>query len=91
MRISGTKIQAATVITVKVFLLDTASHIVRLATGLMLEGIRKGNRAKPAVRMAPMTARDEPRKLKPALFLPAAKTMIKPPKIPAIGAAIVIG
>ena len=83
--------QAATVITVNVFLLDTASHIVRLTVGLMLEGMRKGNNAKPAVKIAPITAKLEPKKLMPALFLPAANTTIKPPKRPIIGAIIVIG
>ena len=83
--------QAATVITVKVFLLDTASHIVRLTVGLMLEGIRNGNNANPAVKIAPITAKLEPRKLTPALFLPAANTTIKPPSRPIIGAIMVIG
>ena len=82
---------AATVITVKVFWLETASHMVKLATGLMLEGIRNGNRAKPAVKIAPITAKDEPKKLKPALALDAANTTMMPPKIPATGASIVIG
>ena len=88
---SGTKIQAATVITVRVFLLETASHMVKLIAGLRLDGIKNGNNAKPAVRIEPMTARLEPKKLKPALSLPAASTTMIPPRIPATGASIVIG
>ena len=87
----GTKIQAATVITVSVFLLDTASHMVKLATGLMLEGIRNGNNAKPAVKIAPMTMSDVPRKLKPALAFAAAAITIRLPRIAMIGAIMVIG
>ena len=83
--------QAATVITVRVFLLDTASHIVRLATGLVLEGIKNGNNAKPAVKIAPTIASEEPKKLKPAFALDEARTRITPPKTPMIGAIIVIG
>ena len=57
----------------------------------MLDGIKNGNSAKPAVKIAPTTAKLEPKKLKPALFLPAANATIKPPKIPAIGAIMVVG
>ena len=81
---SGTKIHAATVITVNVVLLETASHMVKLTVGLMLDGIRNGNSAKPAVKIEPVTAKVEPVKLRPALFLPAAKTISNPPKIAAI-------
>ena len=77
--------------TVSVVLLETASHIVKLIAGLRLDGIKNGNNAKPAVKIEPMTARLEPRKLKPALFLPAASTTMMPPRIPMIGAIIVIG
>ena len=90
-KIIGTKIHAAIVITVNVVLLDTASHMVKLATGLRLDGIKNGNNAKPAVKIAPITAKDEPVKLKPALFLPAARTIKIPPKMPIIGAIMVIG
>ena len=88
---SGTNIPATTVITVSVFLLETASHMVRLTDGLMLDGIRNGNNAKPAVNIDPVTAKVDPVKLSPALFLPAANTISNPPKIAAIGASIVIG
>ena len=82
---------ATTVITVSVVLLETASHMVKLTVGLILEGIRNGNNAKPAVKIEPVTANVEPVKLKPALSLPAAKIMMIPPKIATIGASIVIG
>ena len=88
---SGTKMQAATVITVSEFLLATASHIVKLTVGLVLEGMRNGNNEKPAVKIAPVTASEVPRKLKPALALPAAAITINAPKIAIIGAIIVIG
>ena len=88
---SGTKMQAATVITVSVFLLETASHIVKLETASMLDGIKNGNNAKPAVKIAPMMHSDVPRKLKPALPLPAAAITISAPRIAAIGAIMVIG
>ena len=87
----GTKIHAATVMTVKVFLLETASHMVKLATGLMLDGIRNGNNAKPAVRIAPIIMSEVPVKLKPALPLAAEAITIKLPKIAIIGAIMVIG
>lgn len=83
--------QAATVITVSVFLLDTASHIVKLATGLMLEGIRNGNNAKPAVKIAPITMNDVPRKLNPAFAFAADAITIRLPKIAITGAIMVIG
>lgn len=91
MRINGTKIHAATVITVSVFLLETASHIVKLTVGLRLDGIKNGNNAKPAVKIAPIIARLVPKKLKPALALPAAGITISAPKIATTGATIVIG
>ena len=87
----GTNIPATTVITVRVFLLDTASHMVKLTVGLMLDGIRNGNRAKPAVNIEPVTAKVEPVKLSPALFFAAAKIMSNAPKIAEIGASMVTG
>lgn len=88
---SGTKIEATTVMTVSVFLLETASHIVKLTVGSILDGMRNGNSAKPAVKIDPVTASVEPVKLHPALFFPAANTMMMPPKIAEIGASIVSG
>ena len=40
----------------KVSRLLDASQTVRLATGMVDEGIRNGNRLKPAVRMMPLSA-----------------------------------
>jgi hypothetical protein len=45
--------------------------MVKLTVGLMLDGIKNGNSAKPAVKIEPVTAKLEPVKLTPALFLPA--------------------
>ena len=87
----GTNIPATTGITVRVFLLDTASHMVKLTVGLMLDGIRNGNRAKPAVNIEPVTAKVEPVKLSPALFFVAAKIMSSAPNTAAIGASMVTG
>ena len=82
---------AATVITLREFLLATASHMVKLAIGLMLEGIRNGNKAKPAVKIAPTIMSEVPIKLKPAFPLLAEAITIKLPKIAITGAMIVIG
>ena len=91
MRINGTKIHAATVMTVKVFLLETASHMVKLTVGFKLDGIKNGNKAKPAVKIAPVTAKDEPVKVMPALDLDAPNIIIYPPIVAIIGAIMVIG
>ena len=40
----------------KVFLLETASHMVKLLTGSVLEGIINGNIEKPAVKIIPAMA-----------------------------------
>ena len=40
----------------KVFLLETASHMVKLLTGSVLEGIINGNIEKPAVKIIPAIA-----------------------------------
>lgn len=79
------------VITVKVIWLDTASHIVKLETGSVLDGIRNGNNAKPAVKIAPTIARVEPKNVNPALILPAEPITISEPRIAIIGAIMVIG
>ena len=55
--------------------------MVKLTVGLMLDGIKNGNSAKPAVKMEPVTAKVEPVKLTPALFLPAPKIIRIAPKI----------
>ena len=53
---SGKKIIVTINIIPKVFLLETASHIVKLLTGLVLEGMMNGNIENPAVRMMPAIA-----------------------------------
>ena len=65
--------------------------MVKLTVGLRLDGIKNGNNAKPAVKIAPTTARLVPKKLKPAFALPAAGITISAPKIARTGAIIVIG
>ena len=39
-----------------VFLLETASHMVKLLTGFVLEGMMNGNIEKPAVKIMPAMA-----------------------------------
>ena len=87
----GTNMQAATVITPNVLWLETASHIVKLEVGSMLDGSKNGNNAKPAVRIAPIILKLVPIKLNPALFERPPSTVIKPPKMPITGAIMVIG
>lgn len=83
--------QAATVITPSVRWLETASHMVKLETGLILEGSRKGNKAKPAVKIAPIIARLVPVKLRPAFDFDAPTMRTKAPIIATIGASILTG
>ena len=44
--------------TLSVYLLDAASHNVKLMVGLSDDGITNGNNATPAVRIVPTTAND---------------------------------
>src|SRR5471030_735088 len=55
----GTKIQATTVITLKVSRLEVASHIVRLASGVVLDGMTNGNMVIPAVRITQAMVSEE--------------------------------
>lgn len=82
---------AATVITPKVRWLETASHIVKLELGLMLDGSKNGNSAKPAVKIAPTIIKLVPVKLKLAFVFDDAKTAMIAPNIARIGATLVIG
>lgn len=88
---SGTKMPAATVITPKVRWLDTASHIVKLELGLILDGSKNGNSAKPAVKIAPTIIKLVPVKLKPAFAFEAAIIAMIAPNIARNGATLVIG
>ena len=88
---SGTKMPAATVITPKVRWLDTASHIVKLELGSILDGSKNGNSAKPAVKIAPTIIKLVPVKLKPAFVFEDPKAAMMAPNIARTGATLVIG
>lgn len=75
----------------KVLWLETASHMVKLDAESMLDGMRNGNSANPAVHSAPVMAKDEPKKAKAERLLLAAKSAKTPPAIPTIGAMRVSG
>ena len=49
----GTEIQATINITLSVIWLDVASQTVKLASGIVMLGIRNGNIEKPAVKITP--------------------------------------
>ena len=87
----GTKITAATSMTLRVFCDEVASQMVRLCAGFRLDGMMKGNMAKPAVHRVPVMARLEPRKAQaPRLPLAAARARV-PPRMPVSGASLVSG
>src|ERR1041385_5825669 len=63
---SGRKIRTAPSMISSVSLLDEASHTVRLESGSLEDGSRKGKSARPAVAMVAAHASAEPRKDKSA-------------------------
>ena len=58
---------ATTVITCRVNRLDVASHMVKLAFGIMLDGMMNGNIATPHVRMIHAIVNDENKNAQPFL------------------------
>ena len=71
--------------------LETASHMVKLDAKSMLDGIRNGNRAKPAVQIVPLMAKDEPKKANAERLMVAAKSANTAPIMPTMGAMRITG
>lgn len=74
-----------------VFLLETASHIVKLLTGSVAEGITNGNIENPAVKITPAIDKLLPIKAKPSFLNFAFRRANIIPKNPINGAAIIQG
>lgn len=71
--------------------LEVASHTVKLASGMVVLGIKKGNIEMPAVKMTPAINNALLTNAIPAFPLFEKNAQAKPATIPKIGAIIVNG
>lgn len=78
-------------ITFKVKWLDVASHTVRLASGMVMLGIKNGNIENPAVKITPAINKALDTNAIPGLPFLEKKAQANPPKIPSTGAIIIRG
>lgn len=83
--------QATINITFSVIWLDVASHTVKLASGMVMLGIKNGNIEKPAVKITPAINSALDTNAMPALPFLEKSAQARPAIIPSTGAAIIRG